>query len=253
METVMSTAWSEQEITLARRIHRTLLPGDHEDERVRWAVRCREHDAFGGDYCTARYIGDDRLFLCVCDVTGHGLPAALLAGRINSFVHHEIENAAHPCDVVHHLNRFLTRNFSGLGVFATFFCALLDLRAGQIHYAGAGHPPALHTKKDVCAVHGLASGSPMLGVLDDERFSCGVCSRPLESGDRLLLYTDGLVEARDASGGYFDQSGLESALADWKEGEPPHVFADALVERLTKFSGTESFDDDVLLLALSVK
>ncbi len=253
METLMSPAWSEQEITLARRIHHTLLPGDHEDERVKWAVRCCEHDALGGDYCTARYVGEDRLFLCVCDVTGHGLPAALLAGRINSFVHHEIEIAAHPCEVVYRLNRFLTKNFSGLGVFATFFCALLDFRAGQLHYAGAGHPPALLTNKDAREVLGLASGSPMLGVLDEERFSCGVCSRPLESGDRLLLYTDGLVEARDASGGFFNQSGLESALADWKSEEPPHVFADGLVERLTKFAGTESFDDDVLLLTVSVK
>lgn len=253
MEAMMPPTWSEEEITLARRIHRTLLPGDHEDERVQWAVRCREHDAFGGDYCTAHYIGADRLFLCICDVTGHGLPAALLAGRINSYVHHEIESAIHPCEVVYRLNRFLTQNFSGLGVFATFYCALLDFGAGQLHYAGAGHPPVLLAKKNIHGAVGLPSESPMLGVLDESRFACRVCSRQLESGDRLLFYTDGVIEIRDASGNFFDQSGIESALADWKDEEPPHVFADTLVGRLMEFSGTESFDDDMLLMVLSVK
>lgn len=246
--------WSEQEIALARRIHRTLLPrDDHEDERVQWAVRCLEHDRLGGDYCTVRYVGEDRLFLCICDVTGHGLPAALMAGRINSFVRHETEDASHPCEVVHHLNAFLTRNFSGLGVFATFFCALLDFRDSRIYYAGAGHPPALLSGKDGGGSVALVSDSPMLGVLDEEGFPCRVCSQPLENGDRLLLYTDGLVEARDAKGNFFDQTGLESAFGGWKKEESPGLFANALVGQLTEFSGAESFDDDVLLLALAVK
>ncbi|GAB4175986.1 MAG: hypothetical protein Fur0032_15820 [Terrimicrobiaceae bacterium] len=249
----MQAASSEHEITLARRIHRSLLPADHDDERVRWAVRCHEHTSLGGDYCTARYIGNDRLFLSVCDVTGHGLPAALLAGRINSFVHHAIETAAHPREVVQHLNRFLFRNFSTLGVFATFYCVLIDFQTGRLDYAGAGHPPCLLKRKKAPGVNRLPSESPMLGVLDEVDFSCAACSIPVVSGDRLLIYTDGLTEARDADGNFFDLSGAESSLNEWKEGLSPQVFVDALIGRLVEFADTESFDDDVLLLALSIK
>ena len=250
----MSPAWTEQEIALARRIHRTLLPlEDHDDKRVQWAVRCLEHDRLGGDYCTVRYVGDDRLFLCICDVTGHGLSAALMAGRINSFVRHETEHAQHPCEVVQHLNAFLTEKFSGLGVFATFFCALLDFRVGQILYAGAGHPPALLSSQDGGDSVVLVSESPMLGVMDAERFPCGVCCEPLRSGDRLLLYTDGLIEARDADGNFFGQAALESAFVGWKPNVSTGSFADALIGQITDFSGAESFDDDILLVALTIK
>lgn len=254
METLMSPTWSEQEIALARRIHRTLLPpDDHEDARVQWAVRCLEHNRLSGDYCTARYVGKDRLFLCICDVTGHGLPAALVAGRINSYVHHETEHALHPCEVVQHLNGFLTRNFSDLGVFATFFCVLLDFRAGQLFYAGAGHPPALFLPQGGGGTVALVSESPMLGVMDATEFSCGVCRRSLRAGDRLLLYTDGLIEARNADGDFFDQASLESALASWNPDESVGEFANALVAQIKDFSVARSFDDDLLLLALTVQ
>ncbi len=233
---------------LARRIHRSLLPDHLQDERVDVAVHYEEHEILGGDYCSVLKRTDDHLFLCICDVTGHGLPAALLAGRIHSFVQHEITVARHPCEVVDTLNRFVAEHFAELGIYATFLCVEIDLRWGSVAYAGAGHPPALLQRR-----HGtfesLASLSPLIGVFPEMGRNCQVSKTSFAAGDRLLLYTDGLIETRNADGEMLGIDGVKEALCGIdRETGSDEILAELAAARRC-FAGHEIPDDDMLLIA----
>lgn len=233
---------------LARCIHRSLLPGRLDDARADIAVHYEEHEILGGDYCAVLKRTEDHLFLCVCDVTGHGLPAALLAGRINSFVRHEITVARHPCEVVDTLNRFVSEHFAGLGIYATFLCVEVNLRWRSIAYAGAGHPPALLQRRDG-TIETLGSLSPLIGVFPEMGGQCRVSKTRFEAGDRLLLFTDGLHETRNAGGEMLGIDGVTSILRELDdEADSDAVLAEFVAAR-RRFAGHEIPDDDVLLVA----
>jgi serine phosphatase RsbU (regulator of sigma subunit) len=241
--TIDADAWH-----LARRIHRSLLPDRLREERVDVAVHYEEHDFLGGDCCSVFKRADDHLFLCVCDVTGHGLPAALLAGRINSFVQHEITIALHPCNVVDTLNRFVAQHFAGLAIFATFLCVEIDMRLHSIAYAGAGHPPALLQRSNG-NFELLDSLSPLIGVFMEMGRSCQVSKTSFARGDRLLLFTDGLTETRNTEGEMLGIDGVRAIL----EGVNRETSSDEILVELAaarrRFAGREIPDDDVLLVA----
>ena len=92
--------FSERDLEVARRVHRSLLPVPITRDWVEIATRYKEATLLGGDYATVCDRAPGRIFECACDVTGHGLAAALLAGRINSFVRSALHSAEHPCQVV---------------------------------------------------------------------------------------------------------------------------------------------------------
>ncbi len=247
-KSIVPPAVSAEQWDLAQRIHRSMLPRDFRDESVEVAVRCEEHDVLGGDYCSLFKTDDDKLFLCICDVTGHGVAAALLAGRINSFVRQEVTTAGHPCQVVDHLNRFVSSHFSGLGVYASFFCVEIDLRWQGVTYAGAGHPAALlwHNRG---AIERLESGLPPIGISADMGQSCRLEKTSVQPGDRLFLFTDGVTETRDSAGRFFGIEGIEAVLrslpADTESGEA----LDQILSARCRFSDGEPAADDVLALA----
>jgi len=210
-EAPMTTRVTNPDLELARRLHRSLLPGRITSDQVDVSLISREYQDLGGDYGTAYWQDAERLVLCVCDVTGHGIASALLAARINTFVRLEVEHRRHPCEILNALNAFLTNHFTGTGIYATFFCVVIDWKEACIQYAGAGHPPALLRKVDG-TVKQLDSGLPLLGVFDPFPSACRVSDEALQSGDVLILYTDGLIEAKNQQGDFYDLEGLESSL-----------------------------------------
>ncbi len=240
------------DLELARRLHRSLLPPRTNTERADVSLICREYHLLGGDYGTAYWLNDNLLMLCVCDVTGHGIASALLAARINTFVRFEVKQGLHPCQILNDLNGFLTRNFTGMGIFATFFCALVDWQEGRIQYAGAGHPPALLRGKDG-GIKRLESGLPLLGVFDPFPETCILGDASLHSGDVLILYTDGLVEARNEQGDFYDLESLESSLIDLPESGDAERVQSHLLDKLEAFTRKSRPDDDLLLLTTCLK
>jgi sigma-B regulation protein RsbU (phosphoserine phosphatase) len=243
--TVDDDAWR-----LARRVHRSLLPDHLRDERVDVVVHYEEHEMLGGDYCSVFKRSDDHLFLCVYDVTGHGLPSALLAGRISSFVQHEITVAHHPCEVVDTLNRFVAGHFDGLGIYATFLCVEIDLGQRSIVYAGAGHPPALLQRCDG-TFEPLGSLSPLIGVLPEMGRNCRDSKTGFAPGDRLLLFTDGLIETRNAYGEMLGIDGVTAVLRDIDGQTGSDEIVAELATARRRFAGYDIPDDDMLLLVTS--
>jgi serine phosphatase RsbU (regulator of sigma subunit) len=237
---------------LARRIHRSLLPQRLVSERIDIDVRYREMNLLGGDYATVHQREADLVFVCICDVVGHGLAAALLAARVNSFVRHAVVEVGQPCRVVTELNDFIFRNFGNFGVFVTFFCLAIDLRRREIEYAGCGHPPALLCNEGGTSCLRLLSQHEPIGVFPKLAQACQNDRVPIAAGDRILLYTDGIIEARNQAGALFGIEAVESVLAssDASVGSPQLL--DATFAAMDEFRHGEQ-NDDALVVAARIK
>jgi len=238
-------------MALARQIHRSLLPQRLVTERVDIDARYREINVLGGDYATVYQRDADCLFVCICDVVGHGLAAALLASRVNSFVRHAVSDVDHPCRVVADLNEFIYRNFNGFGVFVTFFCLAIDLRQQEIQYAGCGHPPALLYGVETERCIRLASRHEPIGVFPKLREECHVDRIPITAGSRLLLYTDGVIETRNQAGDFFGVESIESVLTNASGSADSPQLLDATFAALDEFRHGEQ-SDDVLIVAARI-
>ena len=193
----------------------------------------------------------DLVYLCICDVVGHGIAAALLAARVNSFVRHAVIEVGEPCRVVTELNDFIFQNFGNFGVFVTFFCLAIDLKRREIKYAGCGHPPALLYRADGESCVRLSSQHEPIGVFPKLVNACQNDVVPITAGDRILLYTDGIIEARNQAGDLFGIEAVESVLArsDSSAGSPQLL--DETFAAMDEFRHSEQ-DDDVLVVAARI-
>ena len=156
-----------------------------------------------------------------------------------------------PAHVLAEINRGFLPIFrqTGQPVFATVFCGVIDTELQCILYANAGHPPPFHVRQDTGTVVPLAleSPEPAAGLVDDFAYTRGVV--PFGVGDKLICFTDGVVEAADASGEYFGQERLCNLALHFGH-RPGDELIEKIVAAVRGFSGREQFDDDLCLLAI---
>ena len=236
------------DLELARRVQRSMIPGRVVKDGIDITTRYVAAGWLGGDYATVFRQRKGRFFVCVSDVTGHGIAAALLSSRVNSFVLNHVAEAENPCAVVDSLNRFLCKHFEGLAMFVSFFAAVVDLNEMRLSYSGCGHPPALLLSSGARRCVRLESRNTLLGIFPDLTRSCSNDSVPLYPGDRLLITTDGIIEARDDHGTVFGLERLERLLVEVQH-ETSDRIADRVVASATDFCRGPA-PDDLLVMAV---
>jgi len=241
------TRFSQDDLDMARRVHRSLLPKRLVNDWIDVDIRYREMQLLGGDYASIILREGGNLLLTVCDVTGHGLAAALLAGRINSFIRHTVSELSDPCRVVNDLNAFFFRNFSDLGVFVTFFAVEINPEIREIRYAGCGHPPAILCRRDDRICHQLASRHGTIGLYPELTKGCMVEAIDYSPGDRLLLYTDGVTEARDQDGEFFGVERVEALIQECADLQDSRQVLDQLLQTLGAFRHGDARDDTLAM------
>ena len=197
-----------KDLELAASIHRSLLPRPVRHERIDVDVRYIPIEQVGGDYCQVRFADQDICYITMCDVTGHGVGPALLATRVSSEVRNWILDGYAPCDMVRSLNTFILDHFSQTNLYLSFIAARIDLLRHQITWSGAGHPSPLLIRRDGTTVEALRSQNLLIGVLEECLAEQSEHTATVESGDRLLFYTDGLTEPEDAAGRQLGEAGL---------------------------------------------
>jgi sigma-B regulation protein RsbU (phosphoserine phosphatase) len=239
------------ELEHAARVHYSFLPQRHENDWLHVAARVMPKSVLGGDYCSVIPLDDRRFAACICDATGHGLASALYAARINTFVLTHILQGHDPCSLITELNRFLCRGLTGSGMYASFFVVLLDAVRMEMQYAGAGHPAVLHQSVADNRINWLESTTTLLGIGHPLPVACSLQQVPIRHGDRILLYSDGLTEARNDTGADFGRPGL----ATWFETEAgvhEDRFVDQLCTSVHDYSRGK-LQDDVLCLGIRLK
>jgi sigma-B regulation protein RsbU (phosphoserine phosphatase) len=202
---------------------------------------------FGGDCYDAFMFGPTTLALSIADVAGKGLPAALLMSSLQAAVRAFALEATPPHAICASVNRLLCGQMIA-GRFATMCYVRLEKTRGVLSYANAGHNPPLVVRADG-SVERLTTGGTVLGVFADAEYRTGEVA--LRANDRVLLYTDGISEARDGDDEELGEERLAAFLRDHRSLDA-RALHQALLEEVTRFTKGRGFQDDATLLVVAV-
>lgn len=235
-----------RELEEARRIQRTLLPSVlPQMDGVELAASWQPASGVGGDCFDAIRFSSHRLALSIADVVGKGIPAALLMSNLQAAVRAFATEAARPAELCEQVNAILCGHISE-GRFISFFYCVADTELGSLTYANAGHfPPAL-IKPDGTVIR-LTNGGPVLGILPKATYESGTAA--FGPGDRLILYTDGITEARSENDDEFGDERLLELAIEHRACSAPALQA-RLVDAVATFTGRR-FTDDATLIVLA--
>jgi len=238
----------QREIEEARRIQRTLLPAVlPQVDGFELAASWQPASGVGGDCYDAIRFSPHRLALSIADVVGKGIPAALLMSNLQAAVRAFATEAAPPAELCDQVNAVLCGHIAE-GRFISFFYCVADSELGALTYANAGHFPPAVVRADGSCVR-LTNGGPVLGVLPAGRYESG--NVPFGPGDRLVLYTDGITEARNDADEEFGEERLLSLAVEHRACSAPALQA-RLVEEVASFTGRR-FSDDATLIVLAAE
>lgn len=234
----------EQELDRAREIQQGLLPKTLPQlPGVQIAGAWQPAKAVGGDYFDVIRLDDRRLGICIADVSGKGITAALLMANLQAAFRAFATPEATPAGVCSRLNEFLCGNVAP-GKFITFFYAVLDPDERTLSYENAGHSPGLLVKTTGQA-EVLRGGGAVLGMLPEWSYTDSTVK--LDAGDRLLLFTDGIAEAATPAGEEFGEERLIQAARN-EDGNAAHL-QHKIMEEVTRFCDGNFHDDATLLVA----
>lgn len=193
------------------------------------------------------FVRDGRLFFCIGDVSGKGVPSAMFMAMVLSHFRAFSTHENNPARIMQALNETVCkRNPSNM--FVTLFIGVLDLPTGALHYCNAGHDCPLILGKDLAAIE--APPHLPVGVFDDVKYTAGECV--LEPGSTLFLYTDGLTEAKDLSRAQFGLSRVRETLRTLS-GLGPEEILEQVGQTLTAFVDGAPQSDDLTLMAITKK
>ena len=234
----------EQELQTARSIQHAFLPRNVPAlPGWQFAPYYQPAREVGGDFYDFLPFEDGRLGLVIGDVTGKGIPAALVMATVHTMLRTAVQGSISPGQVLARVNELLAADIPP-GMFVTCFFAALNPQSGHLHYSNAGHEPPFRQHKEEAAEL-WATGMP-LGMMPGTRYDEHEIT--LLPGDSLLFYSDGLVEAHNPGNEMFGFPRLQTVLSKQSDGAP---LIDALLSELQRFTGDAwEQEDDVTLLAL---
>jgi len=237
-----------RELEIAREIQRSILPGSLPAvPGLRVAACYLPMSEVGGDFYDFDSRQANGLGLIVADVSGHGVPAALVASMVKMGFAAEADRLGQPGLMLRNINRMLCGKFSG--AFVSAACAVIEARKRTLFYASAGHPAPLLRRSDG-RVETLKQHGLMLAVKPDIEYATAEVD--LNDGDRLVFFSDGLVEARNASDAFFGNERLEKLLA-FHAADSPGLFVEQVIVALRSWVGSETcLQDDVTILVVDV-
>jgi phosphoserine phosphatase RsbU/P len=239
----------QKELETARQIQLSILPSEiPKIEGLDIAARYVPMTSVVGDFYDFIVVDKNHIGILVADVSGHGMPAALIASMLKIALSAQVANVADPAQVLLGLNQALCGKFQHHFVTAAYL--YLDMQKQTLTYAGAGHPPLL-----------LWGGSEGVRSVEENGLFLGKFSfatytsveLPIKAGDRILLYTDGIPETTNPEGIEFGAECFKQFLEKDQSVSADH-FADLLIEEMSRWSarGVEDMDDDITIVAIQM-
>jgi sigma-B regulation protein RsbU (phosphoserine phosphatase) len=196
--------------------------------------------AVGGDYYDFFPLGEGRFGVTIADVSGKGVPAALLMANVQGLLRAFCNGEREITEAIRQVNRSVSRGASG-GKFITLFYAEVDYGKGLLRYTNAGHNyPML--RRAGGSIEELTEGGLLLGLFDDATYDLGEIA--FSAGDSLLLYSDGISEATDSRGDLYGEDRLRSLWQDCATSTSGEVI-DRLLKDVESFRGSAGQSDDM--------
>jgi serine phosphatase RsbU (regulator of sigma subunit) len=241
----------QKEMETARQIQLSILPSHiPKIEGLDIAARYVPMTAVAGDFYDFIVVDEKHIGILVADVSGHGMPAALIASMLKIALSAQVAHAADPAQVLLGLNQALCGKFQHHYVTASYL--FVDMEKHTLTYSGAGHPPLLLWGGSSEGVRAVEENGLFLGAFDVATYSS--VELPFPAGGWGLLYTDGISETTNPSGIEFGTERFREFLAG-EQNSSAEGFADRLLEELSRWSARgagEELDDDITLVALHV-
>lgn len=250
----------EEELLLAREIQQALaakaIPSANTSGlgRITFGTRYIPISGMAGDFFEVIHVNEDCYGVLICDVMGHGVRAALIVAMLRGLLEKQLNSICEPGLLLSGLNDGLASILerAGTTMFATAFFGLIDLSSGVFKYACAGHPGPIVAGRDgvrqvACE---RAEMGPGLGLIKGALYPTN--QLPLEEIDRIVLFTDGILEAENTKGeAFFEKRLIKLIRADSEI--PLESLLDSILTSVLDFSEGQRFDDDVCLLGIELE
>jgi len=241
----------QDEIKLAANLQKAILPSPVIDlPGMQGQANLVTSSEVGGDYYDYFQVGGKKTVLLVGDVSGHGVAAGTMVSAAKAGIFPLVhEGLSQPSEILRSLNEtmFATAHQSLL---MTMACISLDASTGQLQFANAGHVlPYIRRKDDRKWIMLEAAGMPLGKSLSSE-YDSSESESTLEIGDRLFMYTDGLVEEESPQGEPFGYDRLEKVLEQYGDAEP-EVLHGQVMEKLRQHCGGRALEDDVTVVIVN--
>jgi sigma-B regulation protein RsbU (phosphoserine phosphatase) len=235
-----------KEMEIAKKVQQLLFPKSlPENDNFKIDAHYSPHHTVGGDYYDWISIDENKKIVCIADVSGKGVPAALLMSNFQASLRTLLRKTTDLEEVIHDLNHQVYQSANGEN-FITFFIALIDLKNEKLNYVNAGHnPPFLMSSNG--NIEKLDKGTLVLGALQEIPF-LEIGNLKIEKTQTLLLYTDGLTEAFNEKEEEFSPERVIEILNHNKNAKPSEILA-SLLKAIDEFIGKRALSDDITLLA----
>ncbi len=252
----------EENLRMAREIQLTMLPQQYpvfpkdvppEQSAFQFVHRYHSAEAVSGDFFAVSALSDDETSVLICDVTGHGIRAALVTAMIRALAE-ELKPIAHePGLFLRKLNSDLYNilKTTGSPMLTTAFYFVANCRTGLMRFANAGHPRPLLVRRSDNTVTPLANAcahsQPALGLFDDPPYQ--TTEAKIIPGDFIMLFTDGLYEVQGANEELYSQQRLTMDVKNVMAKPTTQIF-DELLQIVRNFAVSHEFEDDVALVGM---
>lgn len=238
----------EHELAIGRRIQFSLMPRRF-PSAPGWEIASAYEPAreVGGDFYDAFTLRDDpeRIGLVVADVTGKGIPAAILMADARALIHAAADHGGDPADTLARVNRILVSERAS-GLFVTVAHAVLHAPSGQLTVASAGHDP-VHILRADSRLDVLDPPGRLVGMVAD--IATRSVAVELAPGDAFVGHTDGVTEARSPDGSFYSEDRFRALIASLA-GESAAAIVDAVALDVARFRGDAEPSDDLTLLVV---
>jgi phosphoserine phosphatase RsbU/P len=251
----------ETDLRMATELQQALMPTTYPSiptdasaggTKLRFCHRYLPATLMGGDFFHIARLNDDTAAICICDVMGHGVRAALITAMMRAMIETHAAEAADPGRLLTQLNSEFTGILKQTGtlVFVTVLFCVIDVRVGKARFSRAGHPPPLHARRSSGEVQSITIGGdsagPAIGIIPNAQFK--TTEAKLEAGDFLLFFTDGIIEVEATDGSQFGIEGLRESVRSNLD-HATESLLDAVVGDVYKFGDSTVLTDDACLVA----
>jgi serine phosphatase RsbU (regulator of sigma subunit) len=255
----------ETDLRMATELQQALMPSTYPTfpadagvgaTRLRFCHRYLPATLMGGDFFHIARLSDDTAAVCICDVMGHGVRAALITAMMRAMIETHGAEAVDPGRLLTQLNSEFTGILKQTGtlVFVTVLYCVINIREGTARFSRAGHPPPLYARRRSGEVQtatlGAGSTGPAIGIIPNAQFK--TTEAKVAPGDFLLFYTDGIIEVETSNGSQFGIEGLQESVRSNLE-QPTESLLDAIVSDVFKFGDSTVLMDDACLVAAELQ
>lgn len=242
---------AQKELELAAHVHSTLIPLNLENDHVSIAINYLPVSGVGGDYTNYKLLSDGNIIFFIGDVTGHGVPAALLVNRLDSEFERLAKVKPQPGKLLNRFNNFIKENFEGTRMFLSAFCGLINFATMRFTYSNYGHPPQFLFQAKNSNILSMPAQTHLVGLSHQKQSTNFESVIDVEPGDRIFCYTDGVVEADQSD---FKMFGFERLKEFIIKNQQLSIadFNEKLVQEVMDFSSNK-LDDDTCILSIGIK